>query len=384
MRSTRNLSGCAFWRSAARIVLTNCSRGAGLFAGWLLLITIVGCASHRPLPASPPAPVSFASADGAVVVTVQGSLRCRPKAPTTRRRLEAFLYGPEDDLGGMFRRPQGLAVKGHTLYVADQGMSGVIRYDLQTGSFRQSIGSRNARSCPVSVAVDDDGNLYIADGESRSVVEYDRTGRLSGSLPIDDSDGALFRPSAVVVHGDILYIADAGSRTIRRFDRVTRKQLAPLGSESSEGGMGMPTGLAVAPRGELLVADGLLGVIHRFDTSGKQLDPIGEYGGEEGQLIRPTAVVCTPSGFVVAADAGREALMIFDSGGTFVMEVGGPKGSWNGFLLPSGLTVLQGDVRSTAVEPSGDWIAVSDTMRGDVVIVAIRAVNSGQNKDDSR
>ncbi len=148
--------------------------------------------------------------------------------------------------------------------------------------------------------------------------------------------------------------------------------------------MGMPTGLAVAPRGELLVADGLLGVIHRFDTSGKQLDPIGEYGGEEGQLIRPTAVVCTPSGFVVAADAGREALMIFDSGGTFVMEVGGPKGSWNGFLLPSGLTVLQGDVRSTAVEPSGDWIAVSDTMRGDVVIVAIRAVNSGQNKDDSR
>ena len=356
--------------------------GRGVFCTLLAIVT-AGCASHKPVASEAPKPAVFHSTDGRITVMVHGNLRREPAKPTSRKRLEWFLYGPDDEPASLLQRPQGLACAGGLLYIADQGVPNVLRYDLASRTFSRWLGASDRSTCPIAVAADDSGRVFIADAAKRAVMVFDAHGTHQSELSLDSDGSGLFRPSALLAHGDTLYVADADSRQVRRYDVSAQKWLTPISPGSGDEALAMPAGLAMTPRGELLVTDAILGLVHRFDAEGKRLSPIGEYGGETGQFIRPMGIACTPSGIIVVADAGRESVMLFDSQGEFVLEVGGPTGHWNGFIIPTGVAALPSYGQVAPTDPTADpspahnseWVAVSDTMRGRVTLISVESTS---------
>lgn len=340
-----------------------------------------GCVSARPEPRTPrPMPI-FRSADGRVAITVLGTLSHLPARPDARTRLDWFLYGPDDEGGSALRRPQGIAVSPDALFIADQGRRDLLRFDLKTRRFGSWIRPADRPDCPVAVSTDPDGNVYVVDASTRSVLKYDnRGGRQTVTMPNSISSNAgAFRPSAVLWHGGILYVADAGLQRVHRWDTTAQNWLAPLGPQLGDQTLTLPAGMAMADSGVLLVADALLGVVHRVDSNSGPLPVLGEYGGEDGQLIRPNAVACSASGLVFVSDAGRESLVVFDRNGHFLVEVAGIPGTWDGLLAPAGVVVTPQPMiqpQSTPQPPEADegipeFVLVSDLLRGEVTILRI-------------
>ena len=351
----------------------------------MLAVLVGGCAGHKPIIPAPPRPVSFTSADGRVTATIHGPLRREPNRPSAQKRLEWFLYGPEDEPGSVLRRPQGLTSAGGFLYIADQGLPDVLRYDLAGRTYHRWIRSGDRPTCPIAAAADDAGRVYVADAAKRTVFAFDEQGHREADLSLHPDGKEQFRPSAILVHGGVVYVADADSQQIRCFDLARHIWITPIGPGSADDAVAMPAGLAMTPRGELLVTDAILGLVHRFDAEGKPLKPIGEYGAETGQLIRPLGIACTTSGIILVADAGRESVMAFDRDGAFLFEIAGPSGEWNGFFMPTGVAVLPGyesitnpgDDTETAGGSQPEWAVVSDTMHGTLTLLSIQRTSPG-------
>ncbi len=200
-----------------------------------------------------------------------------------------------------FDKPQGLALAGGTLYVADTNNHAIRAVNLveravstAAGTGRQGYtrsGSGPARttdlSSPWDVAAGADGTLYIAmagvhqiwalsaDGQTvMPLVGSGREGRVDGAF----DRAELAQPSGLYLAGDQLYFADSESSTIR---------VADLSS-------GQVTTLAGTPDNNL------------FDFG----DVDGGYGAS--RLQHPLAVTGSPDGRLYVADTYNSKLKVLD------------------------------------------------------------------------
>src|SRR5262249_37149181 len=126
-----------------------------------------------------------------------------------------------------------------------------------------------------AVALDRAGDLFLAERGNHCVRRVDaRTGRIStvaGNGPTGRSgDGgpasraALEDPVGLAIDGDgNVFIADLGARRVRRVAARTGVLSTPPGLDGLE-----PSALAVASDGALLIADAARAVVLRRDRSG--------------------------------------------------------------------------------------------------------------------
>ena len=135
-----------------------------------------------------------------------------------------------------FREPSGVAFDGDgNLYVADTANhtirkvtpAGVVTTFAGSGSSGSDDGTGTAASFnyPRGVAVDGDGNLYVADTNNNTIRKVTPAGEVttfagSGSYGSDDGTGtaaSFANPRGVAVDGDgNLYVADTNNNTIRK------------------------------------------------------------------------------------------------------------------------------------------------------------------------
>ncbi len=201
-------------------------------------------------------------------------------------------------------RPESIAVdRGGAIYVADSGRGSAFIF-FPDGTRYREIHCAPARGNheSLAVAVDDDGNVFVVDSPRHRILKFNPRGRrvrVWGNQ--GDQPGAMETPGGAAVGLDgFLYLADAGNHRIEKFSRdgafiaafdlsavdtagmlsgklaVSAKyvfvadQNAPrvhvftldgqhqrsedLGSRMPPGGP-TPEGLAVSPRGELIVLD---------------------------------------------------------------------------------------------------------------------------------
>jgi sugar lactone lactonase YvrE len=290
--------------------------------------------------------------------------------------------------------PEGIAIDGAgSLFVADTYNSRVRRVTLE-GMLQTVVGSgvweypglgrsndrNNARTVqlffPQGVAVDRQGNLFIADSYNarvRKVSPDGMTVTVAGSgLDGDAGDGGpviqarIYFPTAVAVDAaGNLFIADTGNHRIRKVDAsgaITTLAGTGVAGFAGEGGAATsaqlhePRGLALDDKGNLYIADSynhrvrkvsLAGVITTVAGTGPGTrEASGGFSGDGGpataaQLNFPEGVAVDSAGNLFVADSGNHRVRKVEPGGIITTVAGGESGTVVAVPLryPEGLAV---------------------------------------------
>ena len=195
----------------------------------------------------------------------------------------------------MLNQPQGLAVQGDVVYIADSAnnsIRSVAEGTIQTIAGRLHLSGDGGPATdatldgPRGIALDSDGNLYIADGNNDAVRRVTPQGVIStvaGTGARDfrgdgrpATEAQLFSPKDVLVgSNDALFISQF--RRVRRvgpdgvIQTVAGNGFTDQGEDdvpATEAGLSIPAGLAMDEDGNLFVADSAADRVRRITTEG--------------------------------------------------------------------------------------------------------------------
>ncbi|MEE9216121.1 MAG: flippase activity-associated protein Agl23 [Anaerolineales bacterium] len=180
----------------------------------------------------------------------------------------------------------------------------------------------------------------------------DRMTTLSAGLQIGGAGGApgqLAGPRGIAVapSGE-LYVADAMNHRVQRFSADGQLlgewgtfAAAPEGGEAPPGSFNEPWDVAVGPDGSVYVADTWNHRIQRFTAEGQYLSSFGSFGqtGEPTAFWGPRAIVVDADGRVFVTDTGNKRVVIFDAEGNSLGQFGGFGLELGGLDEPVGIDI---------------------------------------------
>jgi outer membrane protein assembly factor BamB len=217
---------------------------------------------------------------------------------------------------GRISSPRGLALDDEgNLYVADMGNQRIQVFDRQ-GVFLTSISDPRFEG-PGYVAVDDLGRIYVSDA-SDSVHLFDGRGEplqsfgQSGSLPSQFSDPA---DLALDGAGD-LYVVDTGNSRVQKFSLMSGVQftLGDAGPETEL--LSRPQGIAVDASDNVYVGDAANGRILKYSSGGTFLVALDTGIGE----LREIAI--DQQSYLYAVDGAESVVQVIDPQGHAVVRLG--------------------------------------------------------------
>ena len=268
--------------------------------------------------------------------------------------------------------PRGLAiVPPGVIYVADTANSRIVILD-SNGNLLSSWGERTPDGQipptpgtfnePWSIAVDAQGNVYVADTWNHRVQKFDVNGKFllewgSAGLVSEGAD-RLWGPRGIAVSPQgFIYLTDTGNKRVAVFDSNGKFQFS-FGTEG-EGKLDEPVGIAIRTDGQVYVADTWNMRVAAFSadgqfvaswpiqgwnsdsldnkpflavdaqnriyvtdpegyrvivssSSGEPLAVFGQFGPEEDAFGLPVGIAVGTDGLVWVADAGNNRLAAFD------------------------------------------------------------------------
>jgi sugar lactone lactonase YvrE len=187
---------------------------------------------------------------------------------------------------------------------ADSPLDPILEFD-PSGKFLKSFG-KGLFVSPHKISVDHEGNLWIADngikdGKGQQVFKFDENGKI------------------------LLTLGKAG--------------VAGPGLDTFD----QPTEVAIAPNGDIFVADGHgekptdNARIMKFDAHGKFLKTWGKKGTGISEFDCPHTLAFDSQGRLFVGDRQNNRIQIFDPDGHFIAE-------WKQFGRPSGIYIDKNDV----------------------------------------
>lgn len=189
---------------------------------------------------------------------------------------------------------------------------------------------------PRNLAFAPDGSLYILSAKNARVVHIDTTGKVLnswGSLTPENqtppAPNTFNDPWGIAVDGQgNVYVADTWNHRVQKFDGqgnfLLQWGVAGLIEEGPEHFWG-PRGIASAPDGNLYVTDTGNRRVAVFDPQGTFLFDFGKAGADP--LNEPVGIAIDGQGRVFVADTWNNRVAIFDSKG--VLETSWPVQAWS-------------------------------------------------------
>jgi len=248
----------------------------------------------------------------------------------------AFNPGTQATLGSGLSSPFGLAVDGNgDVFIADSNNARVVEVPAGGGT-QTTVGS--GLTYPTGVAVDGAGDVFIADRNANQVVEVPAGGGTQTTV-----GSGLAYPSGVAVDGaGDVFIADSNNA------RVVEVPVGG-GTQTTVGsGLTYPTGVAVDGAGDVFITDRNANQVVEVPAGGGTQTTVGS------GLTYPTGVAVDGAGDVFIADTNNSRVVeVPVAGGT-------PTVVSPGLILGHALTYPEG----VAVDGSGDvFIADTDSNR---------------------
>ena len=226
---------------------------------------------------------------------------------------------------------------------------------------------------PSAVALDTDGNLFIADTHNHRVRRVDAATHtiitIAGTgVSGFAGDGSLATAAELaspltLVFGptNLLYVADSRNHRVRSVNLQTGviTTVAGLGTQgfSGDGGaatsarLDTPSGLAFDSAGNLFIADTGNHRVRRIDAVSHTISTVAG-ASASSQLLRPVSLVVAASGLLVA-DAGSQQVLRLDiASGALTVFAGQGSQSFQGDGGPAAIALLDTPA-ALAVTPSG-------------------------------
>jgi DNA-binding beta-propeller fold protein YncE len=178
---------------------------------------------------------------------------------------------------------------------------------------------------PTSVALDSQGNAYVADEWLNRISIFTKDGEWVGKWGTPGAgDGELNRPAGLAFNAeDHLYLVDSRNHRIQVFTK-DGKFLCKWGSQGSgDGEFNYPWGITVDKHGDVYVADWRNDRIQKFTPDGQFLMKFGASGQGDGEFNRPTGVAVDKEGIIYVTDFKNDRLQVFDADGSFITVLAG-------------------------------------------------------------
>jgi len=299
-----------------------------------------------------------------------------------------------------FHRPQGLALEGDALYVADTENHAIRRIDRTTGAVAtiagtgeqgyEREGTFDARTAKLSSPWDlvfVGRDLYVAMAGNHQIWKFDadRTHvapwagdgterRLDGSQP---SQAAFAQPSGLATDGKSIFVADSESSSIRRIDLASGTVSTLAGTQAEPTNLfdfGLVDGAADVARFQHPLGLALLGRrLFVADTYNHAIRVVDSVTGETRTEYPPIPASARadawrePSGFAVAGGQ----LFIADTNRHRIVAIGlSPRFVPARTLEFSGVPIPLSSARATGLSMGGTW----PTLPGTVVSTASSVV----------
>lgn len=187
---------------------------------------------------------------------------------------------------------------------------------------------------PISVAVDDEGVIYVGDF-TQGVLAMDPVRHRMWAFS-SVSGSALPTPTGLAVDSKLVFAASSNTNSVVAYDKEGH-QIAALGPMD---GINRPVGLAVdGARDLLVVVNGGEHAVRLYTRSMKLIRTIGSRGSEEGQFNFPTYCCLIPGTGFAVVDTGNFRIQIFDYEGRFLRAFGKVGDNPGSFARPKGIGV---------------------------------------------
>lgn len=178
---------------------------------------------------------------------------------------------------------------------------------------------------PTAVALDNEGNVYIADEFLNRISVYTKDGdfiRKWGKA--GSANGELDRPAGLAIDGQgTLYVTDSRNHRVQKFT-LDGKYIGTFGSFGSKPGqLNMPWGITLDKGGLVLVADWRNDRIQAFTPDGEWQASFGSSGTGIGEFNRPNGVAVDKDGLIYVLDWLNDRVQILNPDGRFITALHG-------------------------------------------------------------
>ncbi len=214
------------------------------------------------------------------------------------------------------------------VYGFNRGERGVIVFDADGGVLSHWEGVEF--EFPHAIYADPSDNIWIVDRDAGQALKYTTDGEMLMAI------------------GERGYRSDTGADnsvySSNGWADVTR------GGEP----FNLPAGIAVAPNGDIFIADGYANCrVHKFAPNGELIKSWGEPGSGPGQFNLPHGVFVDARGNVLVADRENDRVQVFDQEGGYV-------GQWGAELIGPAVVWMDSDGAAYVAEHNGGFFSILD------------------------
>jgi sugar lactone lactonase YvrE/predicted Ser/Thr protein kinase len=262
--------------------------------------------------------------------------------------------GKED---GNFISPISVAVDAQKrIYVCDSLKCNIQVFDFE-GKYLYSVGRFGKDSpdikevtflMPVSIVLDQAGNLVALDAKTCSVQVIGKNGKVITKFgepaspttgKIEIGTGGFFHPQSIALDSkDNIYVADTGNHRIRVFNPAG-KVVNKFGIQGARlGEFNNPTGITIDNGSNLLIVDEKNYRVQIFTSRGVFKNKFGKRGTGRGEFSNPIGIMTDSKRNIFITDRDLR-IQIFDSEGYYLTEFGMPSGNYKTAPKYYGLTI---------------------------------------------
>ena len=201
-------------------------------------------------------------------------------------------------------------------YVLDKGLKKVVVYD----SNRRAIKEMKFQDWPLSLTMAPNGRLYVTMPPGVVVFNADLK-PVTGYLAAGKKNGQFDKPGAVAVDEDgNLYVADSFNYRVQALDKAGKVKWVygnPIPADKAvqyqgpDRKFGLPASIARDDNGNLYVVDGMNSELVMLNADGEFIQKIGDVGHDDGTFYYPDGIDYA-DGKLVVADKFNDRIEVFN------------------------------------------------------------------------